>query len=208
MAQIQRMARAGLSPVKVRGKMKGSPLKISERSIYRWCNEVSEENEHINDRPDGRPRTATEDEDARFVEKVTSEPLKPVTEHKKELEEEGISTSERIMRSRLNEAGSNCSSLMVMLAFGGRKVLPGMLSILCQLWNIVVGEFLSGVLLGKVELESSTKSRALWTKSTTSTRSFINRSSLHSKFDVLGDDCLWWHSCCTLFYIFCAVLMN
>ena len=42
------------------------------------------------------------------MEKVTSEPLKPVTEHKKELEEEGISTSERIMRSRLNEAGYYC----------------------------------------------------------------------------------------------------
>mgnify|MGYP003571764286 CR=1 FL=1 len=106
--QVYGLARAGLSPVKVSRKMKGSPLKVSDRSIYRWCMEVSKETERINDKPDGRPRTTTEDEDARIVEKVTSEPLKPVTEHKKELEEEGISTSERIMRSRLNEAGYYC----------------------------------------------------------------------------------------------------
>ena len=54
-----------------------------------------------------RPST-TEEQDDRIVEKVTAEPLKPVTQHQKELEAEGIIVSENIMRERLKKAGYYC----------------------------------------------------------------------------------------------------
>ena len=67
---------------------------LTKKSTYRWCKEVQDGKIVENIKPTGR---TTKEQDERIVEKVAHEPMKPVTQHKKELESEGIVLSEYIM---------------------------------------------------------------------------------------------------------------